>query len=137
MNISEFKKEWMSHFAKGIPGCKIDKYVVGTGGYIWHVFSRRLLRKESFLNGDTAREAYDSLSTCERESAIYIEPFKDSGTFSLTKKEAISEKLDEYTEIYAMAKDHSWTYIKTHEGDPFGPYFYMPRKKERTEKERK
>jgi len=137
MKISEFKKEWMSHFAKGIPGCKIDKYVVGTGDYIWHVFSWGLLSEESFLVGDAAREAYDSLSTYEKENAVYIEPFEDEGTFSMTQKDARSKKLDKYMEIYAMARDHSWTYIKTHEGDLCGPYFYMPRKKERTEKERK
>ena len=25
--------------------------------------------------------------------------------------------------IYVVAKDYSWTYIKTHEGDSCGPYF--------------
>ncbi|MBQ3528153.1 MAG: DUF4275 family protein [Clostridia bacterium] len=137
MEFSEFKKEWMSHFAKGIPKHKIEKYVISTGNYIWHVFSWELLPKGSFLEGDAAREAFDSLWTYTKENAVYIEPFEDEGTFSMTQKEAKSENLDKHVEIYAMARDHSWTYIKTHEGDLCGPYFYMPKKEEETEKKGK
>ena len=46
---------------------------------------------------------------------------------------ATDKMLDEYnsskeidskmTELYVVAKDYSWTYIKTHEGDLCGPYF--------------
>ena len=32
----------------------------------------------------------------------------------------VPEKLNEF---YVVAKDYSWTYIKTHEGDLCGPYF--------------
>ncbi|MGM9667788.1 MAG: DUF4275 family protein [Eubacteriales bacterium] len=31
-------------------------------------------------------------------------------------------------EIFAAAADFSWTYIKTHEGDCCGPYFYRKEK---------
>ena len=46
---------------------------------------------------------------------------------------ATDKMLDEYnsskeidskmTELYVVAKDYSWTYIKTHENDLCGPYF--------------
>ena len=36
-----------------------------------------------------------------------------------------AEKIDKWTvEFYVVAKDYSWTYIKTHECDLCGPYFY-------------
>ncbi|MBE6587358.1 MAG: DUF4275 family protein [Ruminococcaceae bacterium] len=124
MDFWEFRRRWLSHFAKGIPQWKIDKYVVETGDYIWHVFSWGLIGEKSFLTGDRAREAFDRLCTYEKENAIFIEPFEDEDSFFLLQGDATSEKLDKYTEIYAMAKDLSWTYIKTHEGDLCGPYFY-------------
>lgn len=35
-----------------------------------------------------------------------------------------AEKIDAaLTEFYVVAKDYSWTYIKTHEADACGPYF--------------
>ena len=42
----------------------------------------------------------------------------------LSLKFDTAEKIDlELNEFYVVAKDYSWTYIKTHEGDSCGPYF--------------
>jgi hypothetical protein len=45
-------------------------------------------------------------------------------TDKLSPQYDTAEKIDEsLTEFYVVAKDYSWTYIKTHEGDSCGPYF--------------
>ena len=128
MLIRDFEKKWMSSFANGIDKKAIQKYVVSTGNYIWHIFSWKLLPQGSYLVGDAARKAYNNLSKQKRECALFIEPFGDKKSFFLSCRDSAAEKLDEYTEIYVAAADFSWTYIKTHEGDYCGPYFYSKEK---------
>ena len=41
------------------------------------------------------------------------------------EKEMDSEYIDKFSEIYVVASDWSWTYMKTHE-EECGPYFYRP-----------
>lgn len=123
MTYFEFEKKWLLHFAKDISEKEIQNHVVSNGNMLWHVFSWELLPKESYLEGEKAKKAYDEMCEYLKEDAIFIEPFEGKDAFSLTQKEATSAKLDRYTEIYAVGKDFSWTYIKTHEGDFCGPYF--------------
>ena len=124
MDLQEYKIQWLSHFAKDINPRKIQKYVIGTGDYIWHLFSWEVIPAGRYLEGDQARKAYDKLSAYQKEIALFIEPFGEGETFSLPAHRATSKALEEYTEIYVTANDYSWTYIKTHEGDLCGPYFY-------------
>ena len=119
MTRNEFYSEWLKHFAKGISRENIEKYVVSTGNYLWHVFSWELLDKKSYLSGDSARKAYDQI---DKSNALCIEWFEDDETKNLTAKRNTANALDEMTEIYVIASDFSWTYIKTHES-MCGPYF--------------
>ena len=43
MTKNEFFSTWLRRFANGISSEKIEKYVVSTGNYLWHVFSWELL----------------------------------------------------------------------------------------------
>ena len=86
MFIQDFEKNWMSSFANGIDKKDIQKYVVSTGNYIWHIFSWKLLPQGSYLVGNDARKAYNNLSKQQRECALYIEPFGDEKSFSLSAR---------------------------------------------------
>lgn len=119
MTRNEFYSAWLSHFANGISRENIEKYVVSTGNYLWHVFSWELLNQKVFLTGDSARKAYDQM---DKHNALYIDWFKDHETKSLTAKLRTANALDEMTEIYVIASDLTWTYMKTHES-MCGPYF--------------
>ncbi len=119
MTRNEFYSAWLSHFANGISRENIKKYVVSTGNYLWHVFSWELLDKKVFLTGNSARKAYDQI---DKHNALYIDWFEDAETKNLTAKLSTANALDEMTEIYVVAPDFSWTYIKTHES-MCGPYF--------------
>ncbi len=125
MTLKDFEREWLTHFAAGIPKKQLERYVTAYGNHIWHVFSWELLPEGRYLTGDEAREAYNRLPHREREQAIFIEPFgeKHPESFSMTWQESGAYRLDQRIEIFVAAKDFSWTYIKTHEGDFCGPYF--------------
>lgn len=119
MTKNEFYSAWLSHFANGISKENIEKYVVSARNYLWHVFSWELLDKKVFLTGNSARKAYDKI---DKHNALYIDWFEDNETKNLTAKLSTAKALDEMTEIYVIASDFSWTYIKTHES-MCGPYF--------------
>ena len=119
MTRDEFYSAWLSHFAIDISRNDIEKYVVSTGNYLWHVFSWELLDKKAFLTGDSARNAYDKT---DKHNAMYIAWFEDGEAKDLTEEFNTATALDKMTEIYVVAPDFSWTYIKTHES-MCGPYF--------------
>ena len=120
MTKEEFYKSWLKHFAYGISKREIEKYVKSNGDYIWHTFSWDLIDKNKFLVGNDARDAYNKIN---KRGAIYIEWFEDKGTHDITQELNTAEALDKMTEVYVVASDFSWTYIKTHENDWCGPYF--------------
>ena len=72
--------------------------------------------------GDAAREAFNQAPKTE---CICCDMFNNGGvTDKLSPQYDTAEKIDaELAEFYVAAKDYSWTYIKTHEGDFSGPYF--------------
>ncbi len=119
MTRNEFYSAWLSHFAKDILRKDIEKYVVSTGHYLWHMFSWELLDKKAFLTGDSARKAYDKT---DKHNAVYIEWFENDEVKGLTEELNTAKALDKMTEIYVVSSDFSWTYIKTHES-MCGPYF--------------
>ena len=119
MTSNAFYSAWLRHFANGISRENIEKYVVSTGNYLWHVFSWELLDPKLFLTGNRAREAYDQV---DKHNALYIDWFDDDETKHLTAKLSTANALEKRTEIYVIASDFSWTYMKTHES-MCGPYF--------------
>ena len=120
MEKREFYKKWLSAFASNISASDIKKYVVSTGDYIWHTFSWELLDENKYLMGEEAKKAYDKE---DKSDAIYIEWFENDETKDLTWELSSAKALDKLGEVYVVAKDFSWTYIKTHEGNLCGPYF--------------
>ena len=119
MTRDEFYNEWLKRFAEGISNENIERYVVSTGNYLWHVFSWELLDEERFLVGDSAKDAYNKI---DKDNAIYIDWFSDDDAGALPHELSEAEALDQMSEVYVAAPDFSWTYIKTHE-IMCGPYF--------------
>ncbi len=71
---------------------------------------------------DAARRAYNQ---AVKTDCIFCDMFNNGGvTDKFSPQYDTAEKIDEnLTEFYVVAKDYSWTYIKTHECDLCGPYF--------------
>ena len=120
MTKQKFCNQWLRHFAKGLTKGQYEKYVKNQ--FIWHVFSWELLCPDTLLIGDAAREAFDKEI---KTDCICCDFFGNNGvTDSLSEQYDTAVKIDEkLTEFYVVAKDYSWTYIKTHECDFCGPYF--------------
>ena len=119
MNKDEFYRNWLKTFAAGISTDDLEKYVVSTGNLIWHIFSWELLDKSRYLSGDQAKTAYNEVC---KQDAMYLNWFSDDETQNIDVHTNSAEALDGMYEVYAAAKDFSWTYIKTHE-TMCGPYF--------------
>ena len=120
MTKQKFINQWLHHFAQGIDKDQYEKHVKDQ--YIWHVFSRELIKPDGLLTGDAARRAYNQ---AVKTDCIFCDMFNNGGvTDKFSPQYDTAEKIDEnLTEFYVVAKDYSWTYIKTHECDLCGPYF--------------
>jgi hypothetical protein len=120
MTKQKFINQWLRHFAQGINKSQYEKYVKDQ--YIWHVFSWELIKPDGLLTGDAARQAYNE---AVKTDCIFCDMFNNGGvTDKFSPQYDTAEKIDEnLTEFYVVAKDYSWTYIKTHECDLCGPYF--------------
>ena len=120
MTKQKFINQWLRHFAQGINKSQYEKYVKDQ--YIWHVFSWKLIKPDGLLTGDAARQAYNQ---AVKTDCIFCDMYNNGGvTDKLSPQYDTAEKIDEnLTEFYVVAKDYSWTYIKTHEGNLCGPYF--------------
>lgn len=120
MAKQKFINQWLRHFAQGINKSQYEKYVKDQ--YIWHVFSWKLIKPDGLLTGDAARQAYNE---AVKTDCIFCDMFNNGGvTDKFSPQYDTAEKIDEnLTEFYVVAKDYSWTYIKTHECDLCGPYF--------------
>ncbi|MBR4288481.1 MAG: DUF4275 family protein [Clostridia bacterium] len=120
MTKQKFINQWLRHFAQGINKGQYEKYVKDQ--YVWHVFSWELIKPDGLLIGDAARQAYNE---AVKTDCIFCDMYNNGGvTDKLSPQYDTAEKIDEnLTEFYVVAKDYSWTYIKTHECDLCGPYF--------------
>jgi len=114
---------WLYAFGRELDKDFIEAHVISPGNYLWHIFS---YEKAECLKEDEARAAFDAL---EYDKAIR---FHDgyggqitgvSETGKLTAKELDKDKKRGPYDIYIVAEDFSWTYVKTHETGWCGPYF--------------
>ena len=119
-SLSPFEKRWLKLFASDVSKSDIRKHVLD-GGFIWHVFSRELKPGDSFLTGEDARKAFDR---ADKSGALYYEPFPNNGPHEAEYDSPPASQLEDLKEVYVVSSDNSWTFIKTHEGDLCGPYFY-------------
>lgn len=120
MTKQKFINQWLRHFAPKLSKEQFESHIKNQ--YIWHVFSRKLINCDGLLIGNDARQAFNK---SVKADCICCDMYNGKGvTDNLSSKYDTAEKIDaELIEFYVIAKDYSWTYIKTHEGDLCGPYF--------------
>ena len=113
-------EKWLSTFGKGVDKNIMEEHVTSYGNLLWHLFT---WGKVSCLQGEDARTAFDEL---QYEEAIR---FYD-GYAGHIEKVSVIEKItakavdkDRASDVYIVAKDFSWTYVRTHEEGCCGPYF--------------
>ena len=123
-------KKWLQAFAADVPKEIIKNHVTASCNFLWHIFG---WGKPSFLQGDEARKALDSLSP-KQKCILFHNGFSVSGKnkiedislcaklSSLQMDELQKKQVFSKEDIYLVEQDFQWTYVITHESD-CGPYF--------------
>ena len=75
------------------------------------------------FEGDEARKAFDDLQYTE--AIRFYDGYSNhiEGVSVIEKISAEDVDNDPQGDVYIVAKDFSWTYVRTHHGDHCGPYF--------------
>lgn len=112
-------EQWVSTFGKNVDKRIIKKHVTAKYNHLWHLFT---WGEVSCLEGDEARKAFDSLQYTQ---AIRFVGGRSNHIEDVCEIEKISAEAldnDPESDIYIVAKDFSWTYVRTHERGSCGPY---------------
>ncbi len=114
---------WLYAFARDVDKQKLSDHVLSYGNFLWHVFSYEYVL---CFKGDEAREEFDRIAY---DKAIrfhdgYGGQITDiTETGKITAASLDKEHKHGAQDVYIVAEDFSWTYVKTHENGWCGPYF--------------
>ncbi|MBQ2712895.1 MAG: DUF4275 family protein [Clostridia bacterium] len=119
MNHCELVEKWLSVFGNGVDKRLMKDHVTSYGNLLWHLFT---WGKVPCLEGDEARKAFDDLQYTE--AVRFYDGYSShiEGVSVIGKISAKVVDKDKKSDVYIVATDFSWTYVRTHELD-FGPYF--------------
>ncbi len=119
MSETELMNKWLSVFGAGVDKQMMEEHVTSYGNLLWHLFT---WGNVSCLQGHEARKAFDELQY-EEAIRFYDGYASHIGNVSVVKKIS-AKKVDKDRErdVYIVAEDFSWTYVRTHE-EGLGPYF--------------
>lgn len=120
MSDDELLKKWLSTFGKNVDKKLMKEYITSYGNLLWHLFT---WGKVPCLQGDDARKAFDDM---HYEEAIrfydgYASHIEKISVIGKISAKAVDK--DRGSDVYIVAKDFSWTYVRTHEIEWCGPYF--------------
>ncbi len=113
-------KKWLSMFGKDVDKELVEEHVTSYGNHLWHLFT---WGEVPCLQGDDARKAFDELQYEEaiRFYAGYAGHIEKVSVIGKSSAKAVDK--DRGSDVYIVAKDFSWTYVRTHEIGLCGPYF--------------
>lgn len=113
-------KQWIATFGKGVDPKDLADHVLSSCNCLWHLFSYEYV---PCLEGKAARKAFDKLEYAEAIKFCigFSERIEDVCEVGKLSAKDLDE--DSGWDVYVVAKDFSWTYVRTHEGDYCGPYF--------------
>ena len=121
MDNYELVKKWLAIFGKDVDKKVINDHVTSYGNHLWHLFT---WGNVPCILGDEARKAFDALDYAEA-IRFYDEYSNHVDKISVIEKiSASSVDKDKGSDVYIVAKDFSWTYVRTHEYG-LGPYLCM------------
>lgn len=128
MTDQKIINNWLYAFAKDVDKQKLDDHVLSPCNFLWHIFSYEYV---PCLKDDEARAEFDRIVY---DKAIRFHDGFGGKINAVTETGKITaESLDKEDmrgkprkrgaqDVYIVAEDFSWTYVKTHEGY-CGPYF--------------
>ena len=118
MDNCELIEKWLSVFGKGVDKKMIVDHVTSHGNLLWHLFT---WGNVPCIKGDEARIAFDALQYTE--AIRFYDGYSNhiEGISVIDKVSAKKVDKDKKSDVYIVAKDFLWTYVRTHECD-LGPY---------------
>ena len=116
--IKDLRERWLDTFAADVSEEDLGKHVLAGGGYLWHIFSHKLV---PCLEGEDARKALAELPDTECYRFYKEYPPQNQPRIKAISMAEISSLPDDL-DWYLVNKDFTWTYVHTHEED-CGPYF--------------
>lgn len=119
MNEQELIEKWISAFGENVNPEIIQNHVTAEYNYLWHLFT---WGNVPCFEADEARKAFDELEYTE---AIRFYDGRSNQIDDVSVVGKISAKEmdeDDGSDVYMVAKDFSWTYVRTHEREMCGPY---------------
>ena len=119
MSETELMNKWLSVFGAGVDKQIIEEHVTSYGNLLWHLFT---WGEVNCLKGEEAKKVFDELQYDEAIRfydgyAGHIEKAAVIGKLSAKQVEK-----DRECDVYIVAEDFSWTYVRTHEDGWCGPY---------------
>lgn len=120
MDNCDLIKKWLDAFGKDVDADIMEKWVTAEYNYLWHIFT---WGNALCLEGDEARQAFDEL--CYDEAIKFYDGYSNKISDISIVNKISAKSLDEEKgwDVFIVAKDFSWTYVRTHERDMCGPYF--------------
>ncbi len=120
MSDDEWMKKWISIFGENVDKGIMEEHITSKGNHLWHLFT---WGEVPCLQGDDARKEFDEI---EYEEAIrfydgYASHIEKVSTIGKVSAKAVDK--DKESDVYIVAKDFTWTYVRTHEIGLCGPYF--------------
>ena len=119
MENRELIEKWLTAFGEGVDKKLIEDHVTSYGNHLWHLFT---WGNVPCLEGNEARNAFDDLQYTEaiRFYDGYSNNIEDvSNVGKLSSKDLDN---DPGSDVYVVAKDFAWSYVRTHEKFWCGPY---------------
>ena len=116
MTNNELIENWLSVFGKDVNKKLIKNHVTAYGNYLWHLFT---WGKVPCLEG---KEAFNKLKDTEAIKFYggYTKHIENVSVIGKLTADEIDRDTD--SDVYIVAKDFTWTYVRTHESN-CGPYF--------------
>ena len=120
MSEDELIKQWLKVFGQNVDKKLIEDHVTSHGNHLWHLFT---WGEVPCLQGADAKAAFNDL---QYEEAIrfydgYTNHIEQVCVINKVSAKAVDK--DKASDVYIVAKDFSWTYVRTHEEGWCGPYF--------------
>lgn len=114
-----FSRRWLSAFGNEVDKKTIRDHILAEGNFLWHLFT---WGEVPCLEGEEAKKEFDALQYTEAIKFCdgYSGHIKKVSNVNKLSAKEIDE--DPEGDVYIVAQDYSWTYVRTHEGDYCGPF---------------
>lgn len=119
MKDNDLINKWLCAFGADVDKIVLEENITSEGNFLWHLFTWGGV---PCMKEDDARAAFDSLQYTDAIRFCDGYSMHIEGTSNTGKVTAKEIDADPAGDLYIVAKDFSWTYVRTHESS-CGPYF--------------